>query len=340
MTQPDSIINHGQSGDGRFWSPRQRAMAALERRRPEGPVPTCELAFGLFSDWLGRPVPGIANASDLEPGQRACRLQEFVHDTVAVYRQLDHSIITHWVPDEQLMADLIQEYRQQTADEFMLGFPADGTRGLPADGSLEEFSFRLVDEPQAIHEESKRAIDAALKKASVMKRAGADVVWMGSDYAMNSGPFLSPDMFAEFVAPYLTQVIAGFKSLGLYVIKHSDGDLNPILDQIVDAGPHAIHSLDAIANMDIRDIKQRYGDRVALIGNVPHGPLQMKQYDVVEQAARYALTYGGVASGGYIYSTSNAVFGGEITGITAEAYRFMLGVRDAFMKEYAESQVG
>ena len=40
-------------------TPRQRAVAALERRRPPGPVPTCELAFGLFGEWLGRPLPNL-----------------------------------------------------------------------------------------------------------------------------------------------------------------------------------------------------------------------------------------------------------------------------------------
>jgi uroporphyrinogen decarboxylase len=314
-------------------TPRQRAIEALERRRPPGSVPTCELAFNLYEDWLGHPPTDLGPCQEGDASLRKKLLRQFARETAEVYRQIDHCIVTHWLGDEDLMADLIEAYRDETGEEFMLGFPADGTKGFPQDGNLEAFSYRLVDEPQKVHEESKRSIDAALAKAQRMKQAGADVVWMGSDYAMNSGPFLSPSMFAEFVTPYLREVIAGFKSLGLYVIKHSDGDLNPILDQIVEAGPHAIHSLDAIANMDIRLIKQEYGDRVALIGNVPHGPLQMKQYDAVEEAARYALTHGGVEAGGYIYSTSNAVFGGEITGITAEAYRFMLSVRDEFMKE-------
>ena len=316
-------------------TPRQRAIEALERRRPPGPVPTCELAFNLYEDWLGHPPTDLGLAQQADPTRRKAILRQFARETAEVYRQMDHCIITHWIPDEFKLAELIEAYRDETGDEFMLGFPADGTRGFPKDGDLQAFTFRFVDEPEKVHEESKQNIDEALARAERMKQAGADVVWMGSDYAMNSGPFLSPAMFAEFVTPYLREVVAGFKSLGLYVIKHSDGDLNPILDQIVEAGPHAIHSLDSIANMDIRAIKQQYGDRVALIGNVPHGPLQMKQYDVVEEAARYALTHGGVEAGGYIYSTSNAVFGGEITGITPEAYRFMLSVRDEFMASLA-----
>lgn len=314
-------------------TPRQRAIEALERRRPPGRVPTCELAFNLYDGWLDRPVTDLRQLANSDASKRKQILRSYVRDTVKVYRQIDHCIITHWYPYEMTdaLAELTMAYRNEIGDEFMIGFSADGTRGFPPDGKLEEFSYRLIDEPDKVKEESKRSIVEALDKARRMKQAGADVVWMGSDYAMNSGPFFSPDMFAEFVTPFLKQLIAGFKELGLYVIKHTDGDINPIIDQIVDARPHAIHSLDSVANMDIRQIKELYGDKVALIGNVPHGPLQMKQRDVVAEAARYCLTYGGVEQGGYIYSTSNAVFGGELTGIDADEYRYMLSIRDEFI---------
>jgi len=316
-------------------TPRQRAIEALERRRPPGAVPTCEIAFDLFEGWLGRPITDLGRLEGSSPGQRDIILRSYVHDTVDVYRQIDHCIITHWYPPDKTdeLAELIAAYRVEIGDEFMLGFAADGTRGFPPDGELESFSYRLVDEPEKVKDESKRGIEQALVKAARMKQAGADVVWMGRDYAMNTGPFLSPDMFAEFVTPYLKQVIAGFRELGLYVIKHTDGNINVIIDQIVEAGPHAIHSLDPIANMDIRQVKEEYGDRVALIGNVSHGPLQMKQRKDVAKSARYCLTHGGVEKGGYIYSTSNAVFGGELTGINVEEYRYMLSIRDQFMKQ-------
>ena len=314
-------------------TPRQRAIEALERRRPPGPVPTCELAFGLYKEWLGRPITQLSEVEAASGPERKRLLHCYARETAEVYRQMDHCIITQWLSDEDLLAALIGAYRDEIGDEFMLGFPADGTYGIPDGENMLAFVHRLADEPGEVHEEAKRRIDTALAKAERMRRAGADVVWMGSDYAMNSGTFLSPAMFSEFVAPYLREVIAGFRDLGLYVIKHSDGDIRPIMDEIVSARPHAIHSLDAIANIDIREIKQTYGDRVALIGNVPHGPLQLEQGDVIETAARYCLTHGGVEQGGYIYSTSNAVFGGSITGITVEAYRYMLSVRDQFMFE-------
>ena len=51
-------------------------------------------------------------------------------------------------------------------------------------------------------------------------------------------------MFDEFVTPYLKELVAGYRELGFYVIKHTDGNIMPILDALVSANPHALHSLD------------------------------------------------------------------------------------------------
>jgi uroporphyrinogen decarboxylase len=318
-------------------TPRQRAIEALEGRCPPGPVPTCELAFGLFAEWLGRPAEWPAGLAPETPmSARVVAFRPWVDLTAQVFRQMDHCIITHWLPPDD-QETVLRAHREQLGDEFLYGFPCDGTFGIPDGKDVEEFCFRLADDPAGVHEQAARQVDDALAHARRMKQAGGDVVWMGADYAMNQGPFLSPALFAEFVAPYLKRAIAGYRDLGLYVIKHSDGDINPLLDMIVDARPHAVHSLDSIASIDIREIKRKYGNRVCLIGNVPHGPLQLKEYATVEAAARYALDHGGVRQGGYIYSTSNAVFGGDITGITIEAYRFMLQVRDRYMAKMRDS---
>lgn len=42
----------------------------------------------------------------------------------------------------------------------------------------------------------------------------------------------------------------------------------PIIDSLISAQPHALHSIDPIAGVDIREVKRLYGDKVALCGNV------------------------------------------------------------------------
>jgi len=49
-----------------------------------------------------------------------------------------------------------------------------------------------------------------------------------SDYCFNTGPFLSPLQFSEFIAPYLARQVQAFRDMGYYVIKHTDGNILPL----------------------------------------------------------------------------------------------------------------
>jgi len=128
-------------------------------------------------------------------------------------------------------------------------------------------------------------------------------------------------MFAEVVTPYLTQLIKGYREQGFYVIKHTDGNIMPILDQLVEANPHALHSLDPQANVDIAEVKKLVGDKVALIGNVNCGLLTTGTDEEVRESARYALKHG-MPGGGYIFSTSNCIF----TGMPLARYELILDI--------------
>lgn len=62
---------------------------------------------------------------------------------------------------------------------------------------------------------------------------GLDCFISCSDYCFNNGPFFSPKVFAQFVQPYLARLVTETKKLEAYVIKHTDGNIMPILDQLV-----------------------------------------------------------------------------------------------------------
>jgi uroporphyrinogen decarboxylase len=138
-------------------------------------------------------------------------------------------------------------------------------------------------------------------------------------------------MFAEVVTPYLQAACAGYRQLGLYSIKHTDGNIMPIIDQLVEAGPDALHSLDPQGGVDIAEVKTRYGRRVALIGNVNCGKLDTGTDQEVAESARYCLQQG-MPGGGYVFSTSNCIY----TGMRLSRYELIL---DLWRKEgnYPES---
>jgi len=139
-----------------------------------------------------------------------------------------------------------------------------------------------------------------------------------SDYCFNTNPFFSPTMFSEMIAPYLSDVISAYREMGYYSIKHSDGNIMPIIDKIVECKPNAIHSLDPQGGVDLKEVKRIYGDRVALIGNVNCGLLQTGTEQECIADVRRTLR-DGMPGYGYIFSTSNCAY----TGLPLERYELM-----------------
>ena len=204
----------------------------------------------------------------------------------------------------------------------MLIAHADGTQAIPSGGDMEQFSYRLIDEPQKLKDESMRAIEQLLRDAVSWRAAGIEAVAMCSDYCMNAGPFLSPELFAEFVTPFLKLQVAELRKLGFYTIKHTDGNIMPIIDQLAECAPDALHSLDPQGGVDIAEVKKRYGDRLCLIGNVNCGLMDTGTDAEVAASAEYALRHG-MPGGGYVFSTSNCIY----TGMPLEHYELILKIR-------------
>lgn len=147
-------------------------------------------------------------------------------------------------------------------------------RRAALDGYMKHSASMAKHDPQGLKAEMEAAVASQLREAERWKRSGGlDGFALCSDYCFNKGPFLSPQQFSEFVAPYLAELIRRYRELGFYVIKHTDGNIMPILDQLVEANPHALHSLDPQAGVDIVEVKRRYGDQLCLIGNVNCGLL-------------------------------------------------------------------
>ena len=187
-----------------------------------------------------------------------------------------------------------------------------------------EFSYRMADEPELLHEEAEKMCRNAIDYDLRMLDAGLDGFILCSDYCFNKGPFLSPKMFAEFVTPYLARLIETIRNHGGYAIKHTDGNIMPILDQLVSTRPHALHSIDPMAGVDIKEVKRLVGDKVALCGNVHCAAMQTGTDEEVIASAEYCLTYA-KPGGGYVFCTSNIPF----KGLPLERYLMDFGMAKA-----------
>ena len=171
----------------------------------------------------------------------------------------------------------------------------------------EELLIALAADQDLVRKLVELSVEVNLEMACEVARRGADFVFTGDDYASTAGPLMSPAMFRDLFAEPLKRVVMGFKNQGLPVIKHTDGNIMPLLDMILDSGIDCLDPIDPVAGMDMERLKRDYGQRVALKGNVDcaHTLTFGNEADAVRETKEVIRKAAG--GGGLILSSSNSI---------------------------------
>ena len=148
---------------------------------------------------------------------------------------------------------------------------------------------------------------------------GAEFIWIADDFGDVHGPMVTPKCFREFILPYFKEQVQVFKRKGVWILLHCDGNVMPIMKDLVDAGIHAFHPVERKANMRLSDIKGAYGDQVTIVGNVeasnliPHG-----SFEEIDSQIRECFEMA-APGGGYIFASDHSIH----PGISAERAQFV-----------------
>jgi uroporphyrinogen decarboxylase len=95
-----------------------------------------------------------------------------------------------------------------------------------------------------------------------------DGAWFWDDLAFKHRPFMSPAMYRELIYPAHKRLFDFAHSHGLPVVLHTDGLVEPLIPQLIEAGVDCLQPLEAKAGMDLVKIKKLFGQRIALIGGM------------------------------------------------------------------------
>lgn len=187
-------------------------------------------------------------------------------------------------------------------------------------GGMDKLFIYYYTEPDFVQELSEKIWEYQSKAIKNALEIGADVIAVGDDYAGRIGPLMSPEQFRRFILPYLQKAVNLVHKHGSYIIKHTDGKIWKILDDIIETGIDVIDPLEPIANMDIGKVKEKYGDRVCIAGNIDctmvltNGTVQEVVEAVKETIAKVA------PRGGYILASSNSIH----PGVNPDNYKVMI----------------
>jgi len=170
---------------------------------------------------------------------------------------------------------------------------------------MEHFFYCLYDDPLLIEELLRRYSDYAVAAVEQAARLGFDMFWTADDIAFRTGPLFSPKMFRELMLPYVRRVADRVRDVGIAWVYHSDGNLIPLLEDLLASGIHVLNPIEP-ACMDIRAVKKQYGDRVILCGNVDVDLLTTGIPDQVRETT-LGLLRDVAPGGGYMLASGNSV---------------------------------
>ena len=107
-----------------------------------------------------------------------------------------------------------------------------------------------------------------LKAEKNLLERGAMMIGWVDDLGYNKGPFMSPKLYEELILPWHKRAIDLAHKYGAFVNMHSHGNINAILPFLVNAGLDVLNPIGPSDNMDLAEIKEKYGDDLCLQGGL------------------------------------------------------------------------
>lgn len=166
-------------------------------------------------------------------------------------------------------------YRQQCdlrrlfgSDYYLILYaPSPGLMELYSEVGLETFSYYLYDAEDVVVRQLESNTEIARRWAKGLPDDDPfETVFIGEDIAFKSGPMFSPHWLRTHYFPRLEKVIGAFHARGKKVVFHSDGNLNPIMDDLAAAGIDGLNPIEIQAGMDLSDLHRRYPSLIFLGG--------------------------------------------------------------------------
>ena len=167
---------------------------------------------------------------------------------------------------------------------------------------FETFSYALYDDRNLVADLFALYTDWYARAVKHLCELDFDFLWFGDDIAFKTGPYVSPRIFRELFVPHYRQVIDNTSKPWIY---HSDGNLLPVMDDLLDLGMAGLHPIEPEA-MHLGDLQRRYGGQVCFCGNISVDALSRGTPQQVDALVHEAIKVA-APGGGYIAGSANSI---------------------------------
>ncbi|MCL2478482.1 MAG: hypothetical protein FWF22_03210 [Treponema sp.] len=138
---------------------------------------------------------------------------------------------------------------------------------------MDNFSMLFYDDPESLDGILTEVTDFSIRAFEIMAKEGADALLFSDDYGSTTAPLFSPEHFRRFIAPQIKRMVDAAAALGIPLIMHSDGHIKPFVEDSVSLGIRGLHPIERAAGMNLAEIKNKYGKKICIFGNVDNKDL-------------------------------------------------------------------
>lgn len=161
--------------------------------------------------------------------------------------------------------------------------------------------------------EEARLRNTAIAKANKDK-GFMNWVYLGEDICGKNGPLCSPEVLRNIYWPAAKYALKPLKEAGMKILWHCDGNINPILDDLIDIGVDGLQGFEEETGVDLEklsEVRTRDGNKMVLFGSLsvttllPHGTeeeVKRKIESIVELSKK--------RGGGIVLKTSSSILPG------------------------------
>lgn len=185
----------------------------------------------------------------------------------------------------------------------------------------------IATEPEWVRDMYETDANLAIEMFMIMKEGGFlfDGVWLSCDLGYKNGLLFSPHHFEEQLRPTFQRLFNYFRGLGLPVILHSCGCVRDLIPHFIEDGLTCLQPLEVKAGMDLLELKDKFGNRLAFMGGIDVRAMADSDPTVIEKEIRIKIPKA-KKGGGYIYHSDHSV----PDNVSLEQYHRVLGLVEKY----------
>ena len=296
-----------------FYNVDERILTALDidTRRiggmPTPVTPHCRKENGITYDSWGIGYKEIDGRMEIcENPLRDCTIDEMMDYEFPDPEKVDRKLIQTWAEQAKML-------HEQTDYAVVAEHPVLGVFELGCwMFGFDDYLYRLAGEPEMVHAFSQRVLEYQKKVIDIYYSALGryiDCTTSGDDFGTQNGPFMSNEMFKEFIYPYFKERVAYTKQYTEAFYKHHTcGSVYSFIPMMLECGIDILNPIQpGVYMMECGRLKEKFGDRLTFWGGIDtqhllNGGTEQEVKDVVKETLSVMDI-----NGGYILSPAHTI---------------------------------